>query len=144
LAFKILQNVHIHVIYYLFLYCFYSYIISMIFSSYYILFRPILSYPFPRILKNLIHGPFLFLSRPYLFLYKSYFLIQVLFFWHIFQKFLVFPEFFQVFPSFSKFFLCSQTVFPNVFDTVYANDFLNYLVKKILYFLGFFIFKILF
>jgi hypothetical protein len=36
-----------------------------------------------------------------------------------------FPEisgFSRIFPSFSKFFLCSQTVFPNVFDTVYAND----------------------
>ena len=97
-------------------------LIDVLFFTRFVLFCPILSYPFSRILKNLIHGPFLFLSRSYWFLYRSYFLIQVLFFWHIFQKILIFSDFFRFFPNFFKFFLCSRVFFSIIFETECAKE----------------------
>ena len=58
-----------------------------------------------------------------------------------------FPEiysFFQVFPTFSKFFLCSEAFFSNIAETAHAAELRKYLIKKIMDFLGFLYFKILF
>ena len=84
----------------------------------------------------------------YLFLYMSFFCpilsYFVLFFRNIFPDFSNFSKFFQVFPSFSKFFLCSHTFFQNIPITMCAGELHIQAVKKIMDFLGFFIFKILF
>ena len=86
----------------------------MIFLSFFVLFCPILSYPFPHILNNLIHGPISFLFMFYLFLYRqylSYFCPILSYFFGTFSRnfpiFPIFPDFSQIF----RFFLMQSGVF---------------------------------